>query len=355
MLLITPHNNSPHLATVLDGELVYLRSLSDYHATVWTKWDEGLLFLDQEKRVLHLARADGSVSVHCWTLPANLDCDASQTHMATIGNRIFISGFYVKNKKPTIFTRSLTDEMTNWSDCYPNSFHWRKHIDALLIQGQQLIAVDNEVHPKYLFYINDADKDCTLAEIVELDSHGTYEHIYSASLCKNYIAIISITECAAGKGVHLFFINTSSFKQSGALNIYGYHCRPNDIGLVSNEVSNALLSFTHSSKALAACAEYLVVACGKNGLVIAHPERIVDKNSTKREYHGNRQGVVASLLSLHQLPLHQLQKRQLVKGIKAVEFVIGAGELGCIVVVSLVDDTMESFFVNWALLNELLP
>lgn len=355
MLLITPHNNIPYLANISNGELVYLLALTDYHPAIWHQWHEGVLFLDQLTKAFRLVKQDGSVSDQIWPMPVGMYFEPQRHCMAIVGDRLYLSGHYFPNKGPSLISRSLTENIANWSVCYPIELQHRKEIDALVINDKQLIAVDNEIHPKYLFYINDADKEMVRANVVELDSHGTYENIYSAAQCQTHLAIFSGTNSEYGKGAHLFILDSNDFKQCGKISVHERYDEA-DHSLIESNVRNTILSHVRNVQALTTCSEYLILACGINGLVITTPNRVINKNSAKREDSTNLFGLIACQLSLDQLPLHQLhEQHQLGLEIKAVKSVTGTGTLGIVVVISLSDDSNESLFVSWEHLKKLLP
>lgn len=355
MLLITPHDNAPHLATVSNGELIYLLALADFQPAIWHRWRDGVLFLDKLAKAFRLVMQDGRISNQIWPMPVGMYFEPNRHCMAIVGDRLYLSGHYFPNKGPSLISCSLAENVTNWSVCYPIELQHRKEIDALVINDKQLIAVDNEVHPKYLFYMNDADKEMAKASVVELDSHGTYENIYSAAQCQTYLSVLSGTDSEYGKGAHLFLLDSSDFKQCGLLSVHEDDDKEGQL-LIESNVHNSILSHASNMQALTTCSEYLVLACGINGLVITTPNRIINKNSAKREDGVNISGSIACQLSLIQLHLHQLQgQHQLRLEIKAVESVTSAGTNGIVVALTLFDDSSESLFVSWEYLKKLLP
>jgi hypothetical protein len=100
-----------------------------------------------------------------------------------------------------------------------DSFVSEKTMEAILLTGNRLIAVDNIVIPKWnlLYDINDENNPIFLAQL-EIPVHTTYEHIYLASIGDDFFALASHGQNHGFESVFL-----SIFDTTGVTELYCYH------------------------------------------------------------------------------------------------------------------------------------
>lgn len=79
-----------------------------------------------------------------------------------------------------------------------------KSIDDILIEGNNLVLVDNVITPKYLFEydISDPNNPDLKATRVHV-SNGTYEHIYKGDINKSWTILLSSTTSSLSGGTHI--------------------------------------------------------------------------------------------------------------------------------------------------------
>ncbi len=78
-----------------------------------------------------------------------------------------------------------------------------KSIDDILVDEQQLIAVDDIVLPKYILFYNIDDSGSKYIEHLKLVANGSYEHIRKAQISENYIGLFSTTVGRSGAYNHI--------------------------------------------------------------------------------------------------------------------------------------------------------
>lgn len=134
-----------------------------------------------------------------------------------------------------------------------------KDIDALAIQRDTLLAIDNIVRPKWLLRY-----ELTLAGAQEpsrimLPVHGTYEEIEAAAYCDGKFAVLSRTVNFGAVGKHVWILSCSTFEELG--NAYSLEASFDprfDFGFPP--LINA--------RDIAACRDAIVIAGDRYGLIL---------------------------------------------------------------------------------------
>jgi len=137
----------------------------------------------------------------------------------------------------------------------PKEIHlWsRKAIDDLLVNDSLLIAVDNEVLPKYiLFYrLENTNEKLALSHFVELLPNRANETIFQGRITPDYFGLRSNTfTLRRGNGKHITIYNTLDLTESFAISVF------TDIGEEKDETYNDFLIIDNT----------VVIASSKNGL-----------------------------------------------------------------------------------------
>ncbi len=94
----------------------------------------------------------------------------------------------------------------------------RKSIDAFLVDGDMLLAVDNIVTPKYIIYFNIGSRSRALYSHYEkLRDNGPYESIRGARISGDYIGTISFSGGQGGGFSHITVYRKDDISSSFAL------------------------------------------------------------------------------------------------------------------------------------------
>lgn len=362
MLTIAPYKRSGWLAKVFPDELKFLHKVSwDYRAPC-AAWADGLVFLYRGNKTLSLryVTEQQEKPEREWPLAEYLPIDFSWARLAIVGNRVYVSGvFEPGNNSPALITASLLEDQPIWTDCYPDALLHRKEIDALMAQDGRLIAVDNIVMPKFMFVIEDAASPSSPARVFQLRDHGTYERVLGATLCQGRLAVLSHTTGEYGGGMHVALIDLETFHESSCLTAsYTDETRNEDesetVPVKPKTVAEALGGICFGPNNLATCAGRVIVACGRYGIAIINPEHIDAKiNFTDADELAVRS--IARAVALDELPLQRGREQGGAAEPQRVVDVIGAGDAGCVAVVSYSDNSHESILLTNDFVTILAP
>lgn len=170
---------------------------------------------------VHILRVDAELTRVCDH--QTISCtDGFCAHALAIDRgRLFVAG---GGSGSQLSFLDLSSSQLSWTPIELPFKEWefRKAIDELLVDQNRLIAVDNVVWPKYLV-------ECDISEtpiakcLKPLPYHGTYESIASASICKNWIAILSFTSGECGPDNHIALYARKSLNEQASL-----HSVPSD-------------------------------------------------------------------------------------------------------------------------------
>jgi hypothetical protein len=95
-----------------------------------------------------------------------------------------------------------------------------KSVDALLLDGNRLIAVDNVVLPKWLISIDVTNPEKPeVLSVTKLKEHGTYEHVHTAALGKSWLAVSSTTASMGGPEAYISLLEKQSLEEQAVLSI----------------------------------------------------------------------------------------------------------------------------------------
>ena len=97
----------------------------------------------------------------------------------------------------------------------------RKAIEDILVNDNLLIAIDNIVMPKYiLFYKLNKTEKLAYSHFKQLNSNGTYEHIYQGRITSDYLGLRSRTVGRAGNAHHITFYKGLDLTESFAISAF---------------------------------------------------------------------------------------------------------------------------------------
>jgi hypothetical protein len=223
---------------------------------------------------IHLVRLNESLTG--MLSHAILDCPANFTpeDLCFHGKHLYVAGGGGTSQLAYLDMESVPD---TWNRIELPFKEWntRKSIDAILFDGNRLIAVDNFVIPKYLIECDTAHEPVA-KNLVRLANHGTYEWIAAASIGARWIALLSATQ---GWGVveyhisimarrtlleHGWFKVISTFSRDFWASVYGgiEKRRPAEEEY-PRQMDDEEFREWHD---LAFCGDKLLVAAGEDGL-----------------------------------------------------------------------------------------
>lgn len=352
MLTIAPKEHSTWLAKVSASEVTFLRDLFLDYRPLCVSWSEGVVYLDRETRSLRYVTPDADGTQREWLLPANLTLYGPQPRLAVVGDRVYVAAGDDQAGSPALFSGSLLDDQPDWSNAYPDTLSYRKEIDALIVHGSRLIAVDDVVFPKYLFVLDGAEAAGAPPRIHHLPGHGTYERVLSACLCQSGLAVISTTTGMGGSGVHVSLLDLETLEETGCLSAHrGWDAENGAWTSNPKTLAEALQDLRLGADLLACGSGRLVAACGSHGVVILNPERI---DMTMDAADADTQSI-ARAVGIDELPLPVRRDQGSGDAPQTVTDVVGAGEAGCVAIVQFSSGYTESVLLTSDFLTILLP
>lgn len=343
MLLIAPHANKAHLASVTDEHMYFRRNLEVTWPVAWCPWRNGLLVCSQESRQLRWINGDDENDGQSWETPDG----AIINDLAVVGDRAFLAADD-RSYGPVLYHRSLGDIDAQWIDCYPVTLRNRKLLEKLVVDGNRLIAVDNVIIPKYLFVLDDAERSPEAVRVIDLPVHGPKERIKDAVLSGGRLAVLSSTASISGGGEHLYFLD-GEYRQSGNLSFFQPMYRASD-DADGFPVVQSMMSAT----ALAVGGQRLVVACGHRGVVVVHPDRIAMDIYVAIAERASELRNVASYISVDQFPFHHLSQAASGDRPESVEDATSLGPYGVALTVRLQDQSLEALMLRSDFLQAIL-
>ena len=201
-----------------------------------------------------------------------------------------------------------------------------------------------------------------------LPSHGAAEHIGNAAMTSTRIAVLSTSSGEQGSCTTLFMLDLlalddfESSKECVVLNDAGqlsvFRPRTNDWDFedrATTQTGDALYSAARGA-AMAAVGEYVVLGSAASGVLLLHPGRIAeDFHMDVGEPAPPKLRSFLCLLSVQQLPTHQLAGGSPERHAQSVKDVVSAGHQGCVVVLGLADGSYGSIFLSHVLVSALMP
>jgi hypothetical protein len=153
----------------------------------------------------------------------------------------------------------LTEASPRWVplDVPAEVLKYGKRVDDLVMDGDRLIAVDNVILPRWLLvYDAAAPRRPRLVRQQELAAHGTYEHVFAASLGPHLLALLSGSVGEGGQGQHVGLLDRHTLQECVAL---GVHHRWRDRGTEAEAPSWYDVAWSGN---------VLLLAAGRHGLGI---------------------------------------------------------------------------------------
>lgn len=124
---------------------------------------------------------------------------------------------YVGTNGERLLVRDLDDLDAGWSDVQlpGEEFRWGKAIDAFVLDGQRLIAVDDMILPKYCFVLDVSDPlRPAFQRVSTLGAHYTYEHVNGAALGESHLAVLSAGGGMGGAYTFLAFYRRDDLEEA---------------------------------------------------------------------------------------------------------------------------------------------
>ena len=176
-----------------------------------TDQKEKVAILDPDKKVVTLYEIQTSKEI---TL--SIPYDIKPKTILINGDNLFIGG---EMGKEILVQYHIQSEQWYQLEIPKEVNQWGKAIDDLVVSGNQLIAIDNVVLPKYiLFYkLKNATKKLAFSHFKELKSNGTWEHISQGRITPNYLGLRSSTSGMGGTSENITIYNDLNLKKSFAI------------------------------------------------------------------------------------------------------------------------------------------
>lgn len=154
-----------------------------------------------------------------------------------------------------------------------------KDIDALAIQEDRLLALDNIVMPKWLLIFELTDAGARGPSRIQLPVHGTYEEIEGAAYWDGRFAVLSRTVGMGGVSKSVWLLDGTSYGEVGSAYSFEASFDPRH-----DEGFPPLIC----AEDIAAYRDILVVAGGRYGLIATSlgTEAHVTARSVQRNYQG---------------------------------------------------------------------
>ena len=124
---------------------------------------------------------------------------------------------YVGTNGERLLVRDLDDLDAGWNevDLPGERFRWGKAIDAFVLDGQRLIAVDDMILPKYCFVLDVSEPLRPVFQRVStLGAHYTYEHVNGAALGASHLAVLSAGGGMGGAYTFLAFYGRDDLEEA---------------------------------------------------------------------------------------------------------------------------------------------
>jgi hypothetical protein len=278
-LLVLPSGGTASLCTVEGDRIIEVALLGCPPPAAWAVSDAGwVACLHRGARAVSRIRVDGADNVAPHpdlSLPAGHEAACLAFH----GDVLYVGGSLARDpaeardreallgaaREPretgpeTVGLFDLALEQPAWQPLeLPEQLRKAgKAIDALVVDRSRLVAVDNLIFPVWLLSYDAADpRSPRLVESLQLPSHGTYEHVASATLGTGWLAVFSTTIGMFGQGRHVCLLDRGSLRPYGGVSWLSRSWTP------QGTVQNAEPPW----EGIAFQGDVLYVACGEGGL-----------------------------------------------------------------------------------------
>jgi hypothetical protein len=183
-------------------------------------------FVTSDKGWIAIFTKEDLPRVICWNVKSKesitLPLENRYTPLAiTFSSEVLFIGGNTLAGDPFLGFFDLGDLALEWQlvQLPPEAIGPEKAIDALIVDGQRLIVIDNLISPKYLLLYDISEPlDPALISIEELPIHGTYEEVISVYAGRRWIAISSITVSGwSGAEQHIEILDKTSLHGMGGI------------------------------------------------------------------------------------------------------------------------------------------
>jgi len=147
--------------------------------------------------------------------------------IACFGQVLYVGG-RVKEDSPILGLYDLT-QSPQWTYIQlPSEVdRWGKSIDALLIDGLRLIAIDDLVTPCWVLVFDISEPlQPKISTVERFEEHGTYEHVSGASAGHQWIAVLTKTMSGwSGLAQHISIMDKSSLKEQAIISAHKWYSK----------------------------------------------------------------------------------------------------------------------------------
>jgi len=176
-----------------------------------TDQKEKVAILDTDKNIITLYEIQTSNET---TLP--IPYDIKPKTILINGDNLFIGG--EMGEEMLIQYHMLSDKWYQLE--VPKEVNkWGKAIDDLVVSGNQLIAIDNVVLPKYIlfFRLKNTTGKLAFSHFKELKYNSSNEEIFQGRITPNYFGLRSSATYMFGHSEHITIYNSLNLKKSFAI------------------------------------------------------------------------------------------------------------------------------------------
>jgi hypothetical protein len=164
-------------------------------------------------------------SVTCWNAETRADLalplpSEHVPHSIAFAGQILYVGGRAAETLPFLGLYDLGEPSPQWKSIpMPEQDWYGKGLDALLIDGVRLIAIDNVLVPSWLLVYDISDPlEPKLSTVDQLNPHGTWEEVTGATAGHQWIAVLTTTASGwSGPKQHIALLDKGSLKEQAVV------------------------------------------------------------------------------------------------------------------------------------------
>lgn len=217
-LIVIPQFKESILASVKDDVVTEIRKIDISYTS--------RSVITENKLIVSICFKTGMLTIHNLQGDLLLKKEGANYRVINVKkNIVYLGGKYVRKRRRKTALKGEMFSIINLEEVnikirtidLPIKVVEGKSIDDLLINGDELILVDNIIYPKYLLkYDISVPETPVHTETITLPNNGTYEHIVKGDINRDWLIIYSSTVGAGGVSQFI----TISGKTEGRLHIH---------------------------------------------------------------------------------------------------------------------------------------
>lgn len=200
MAFLAPHNHSTFSFKAIGDTYEPDDDLNVPPVTRWIRNGRSFVFVSRADPAVHFYEPESGKR---WSIP--LPPRSRPFDLVIWQNWLFVAA-----GGKTLLATAEWETGTAWI-----SLPCDKDIDALTVQQETLLAIDNIVWPKWLLRYELTSAGAKEPSKIELPVHGTYEEIEAAAYCDGKFVVLSRTVNFGAVGKHVWILSCSTFEELG--------------------------------------------------------------------------------------------------------------------------------------------